>query len=100
MLQHFIFEVMSMIKYKGRFYVSRVVDLMKTAKVNAYIMYIYSCPMKTHHSSDARICGLSKAVQNFVIYNCYLGQMQCFRTKISIPVTPLTHDVTSASKLR
>ena len=61
---------------------------------------IYSCPMKTHHSSDAHICSLSKAVQNCVIYNYYLGQMQCFRTKISIPVTPLTHDVTSASKLR
>ena len=41
-----------------------------------------------------------KTVQNCVIYNCYLGQMRCFRTKISIPVTPLTHDVTSASKLR
>ena len=27
--------------YEGRFYVRRVVDLMKTAKVNAYIMYIY-----------------------------------------------------------
>ena len=27
--------------YKGRFYVSRVVYLMKTAKVNAYIMYIF-----------------------------------------------------------
>ena len=56
--------------------------------------------MKTHHSSDAHICGLSKAVQNCVIYNYYLGQMRCFCTKISIPVTPLTHDVTSASKLR
>ena len=52
--------------------------------------------MKTHHSSDSHICGLSKAVQNCVIYNYYLGQMRCFRTKISIPVTPLTHDVTSA----
>ena len=40
-----------------------------------------------------------KCVQNCIIYNYYLGQMQCFRTKISIPVTPLTHDVTSASKL-
>ena len=56
--------------------------------------------MKTHHSSDAHICGLSKAVQNCVIYNYHLGQKQCFRTKISIPVTPLTHDVTSASILR
>ena len=42
---------------------------------------IYSCPMKTHHSSDAHICGLSKAVQNCVIYKYYLGQMRCFRTK-------------------
>ena len=56
--------------------------------------------MKTHHSSDAHICGLSIAVQICVIYNYYLGQMQCFCTKNSIPVTPLTHDVTSASKLR
>ena len=48
--------------------------------------------MKTHHSSDAHICGLSKAVQNCVIYNYYLGQMRCFRTKISMPVTRLTHD--------
>ena len=56
--------------------------------------------MKTHHSSDAHICGLSKAVQICVIYDYYLGQMQCFRTKISILVTPLTHDVMSASKLR
>ena len=56
--------------------------------------------MKTHHSSDAHSCGLSKAVQNCVIYICHLGQIQCFRTKTSIPVTPLTHDVTSASKLR
>ena len=56
--------------------------------------------MKTHHSSDVYICGLSKAVQNCVIYNYYLGQMQCFRAKISIPVTMLTQDVTSASELR
>ena len=61
---------------------------------------IYSCPMKTHHFSDAHSRGLSKAVQNCVICIYYLGQMQCFRTKISIPVTPLTHDVTSAFKLR
>ena len=56
--------------------------------------------MKTHHFSDAHTCGISNAVQNFVIYIYYLGQMQCFRTKISIPVTPLTHAVTSVSKLR
>ena len=65
-----------------------------------FCLSIYSCPMKTHHSSGAHICGLSKAVQNCIIYNYYLEQMQCFRTKNSIPVTPLTHDVTSASKLR
>ena len=52
------------------------------------LVQLYSCPMKTHHSSDEHICGLSKAVQNCVIYNYYLGQMRCFRTKISIPVTP------------
>ena len=62
--------------------------------------FIYSCPMKTHHSPDAHICGLSIAVQNCVSYNYYIGQMRCFRTKISIPVAPLTHDVTSFSKLR
>ena len=55
--------------------------------------------MKTHHPSDANICGLSKALRNCVIYDYYLGQRQCFRTKISTPVTPLTHDVTSASKM-
>ena len=65
-----------------------------------FITQVYSCPMKTHHSSDAHICGLLKAVQNFVIHNYYLGQMRCLRTKNSVPVTPLTHDVTSASKLR
>ena len=45
-------------------------------------------------------CGLSKAVYNSVIYIYYLVQMQCLEQKISFPVTPLTHDVTSASKLR
>ena len=61
---------------------------------------VCSCPMKTHHSSNAHICGLSKAVQNCIIYDYYLRQMRCVRTKISILLTPLTHDVTSASKLR
>ena len=28
-------------KYEGRFYVRREVDLMKTEKVNAYIMHIF-----------------------------------------------------------
>ena len=56
--------------------------------------------MKTHHSSDAHSCGLSKAVQNYVIYIYYLGKMQCFLTKISILVCPFTHDVKSAPKLR
>ena len=37
--------------------------------------------MKMHHSSDAHICGQSIAVQKCVIYDYYLGQMQCFRTK-------------------
>ena len=32
---------------------------------------IYSCPMKTHHSLDAHSCGLSKAVQNCVVYYYY-----------------------------
>ena len=27
--------------YEGRFYVRREIDLMKTAKVNAYIMHIF-----------------------------------------------------------
>ena len=48
--------------------------------------------MKTHHSSDVHSCGILNAVQNCVAYIYYLGQMQCFRTKISIPLTPLTHD--------
>ena len=61
---------------------------------------IYSCPMKTHPSTGAHSRGLSKAVQNCVIYNCFLGQTQCFRSKFSIAVAQLTHDVTSASKLR
>ena len=64
------------------------------------VCFGYRCPMKTHHSTDAHSCGLSKAVPNCVIYNYYLGQMQYFRTKISITVTLLTHQVTSASKLR
>ena len=29
------------LSYEGRFYVRREVDLMKTAKVNAYIMHIF-----------------------------------------------------------
>ena len=37
--------------------------------------------MKTHHSADAFSRGLSKAVQNCVIYIYNLVQMQCFRTK-------------------
>ena len=37
--------------------------------------------MKAHQSSDAYSCGLSKAVQNSIIYIYYLGQMQCFRKK-------------------
>ena len=55
--------------------------------------------MKTNHSTYVHSCDLSKAVQNCA-YIYYLGQMQCFRTQISIPVNPLTHDVTPASKLR
>ena len=49
-------------------------------------MVLYLCLMKTHHSSDALSCGLSKAVQNYSIYILYLGQMQCFRTKCLIPL--------------
>ena len=56
--------------------------------------------MKTHHSADALSCGLSKAVHNGVVCIYYLGKMQCFHIKCSIPVTPLTHDVKSESKLR
>ena len=57
--------------------------------------------MKTHHFSDAHSCGLSKAVQIVVfIFIFKTNLMQCFPPKISIPVTPLTHDVKSASKLR
>ena len=56
--------------------------------------------MTSHHSSNAHSCGFSQAVQNCFTYNCYLGQMQYFCTKILIPVIPLTHDVTSAFKIR
>ena len=55
--------------------------------------------MQTHHSSDAHSCSLSKAVEYCVIYIYYLGQMQCFHTKINSSA-PLTHGITSASKLR
>ena len=72
----------------------------RTKMIVSHFSLIYWCPMKSHHSSDVHICVLSKAVQNCVTYNYYLGQMRRFRTKIIIPVTPLTHDVTSASKLR
>ena len=74
--------------------------ILSTDAVGLNKTQLYSCPMKTHHSSDAHICGLLKGVQNCIIHYYHLGQMQCFRTKISIPVTPLTHDVTLASKLR
>ena len=37
-------------------------------KLHIQRLQLYSCPMKTHHSSDAHICGLLKAVQNCVIY--------------------------------
>ena len=37
--------------------------------------------MKTHHSSDAHICGLLKGVQNCIIYNYYLGQNAMFSHK-------------------
>ena len=67
---------------------------------NTLTHYTHLCPMKTHYSLDVHSCGQSKAVQNCVIYIYYLGQMQCFCTKISILVTPLTRDVTSAYKLR
>ena len=50
-----------------------------------FISYcIYICPMKTHHSLDVLSCGLLKVVQKCVMNVYYLGQMQCFRTKISM----------------
>ena len=61
---------------------------------------IFSCLMKTHPSSDVHSRGQSKAVENFVIYIYYLGQMQCFCTKNSILVTQFTHDVMSTYRLR
>ena len=39
--------------------------------------------MKTHHSSDAHSCGLSKVVQNRVIYIYHLGQMQWLLRKFN-----------------
>ena len=62
--------------------------------------HLCSCPMKMHHSSDVHSCCLSKALLTCVIDIYYIGQMQCFRTKISIPLTLLTHDVTPGPKLR
>ena len=53
--------------------------------------------MKTHHSSGALSCGMGK---NTLFISIILKKMQCFRTKISIQVTPLARGVTSASKLR
>ena len=40
---HIVFpsNSMAVIDYEVRFYVRREVDLMKTAKVNAYIMHIF-----------------------------------------------------------
>ena len=51
--------------------------------------------MKAHHSSDAHSSGLLKAVQNklFILNAMFLH-------KNLNPVTPLTHDVTSAFKYR
>ena len=40
--------------------------------------------MIVHHSSDAQNCGLSKAVQNCIIYIYYFGQMQCVSHKKSV----------------
>ena len=54
--------------------------------------------MKTHHFLDAHKCGISKAVLNCAII--YITMNEMFSHKKSIPATPLTHDVTSASKLR
>ena len=38
MIMNVVFNIHT---YEGRFYVRRVVDLMKTTEVNAYIMYIF-----------------------------------------------------------
>ena len=82
--------------FKDSFYFSSMGYFFRQSKTSCTILM----SNETHHSSNTHICGLSKAVQNCVIYNYYLGQMRCNRTKIPILVTPLTHDVTSASKLR
>ena len=52
--------------------------------------------MKTHHSPDEHICGLSKAVPNCVILYLLFRTIAMFSHKISIPITPLAHDVTLA----
>ena len=39
--------LLSLLSYEGRVYVRIVVDLMKTMKVNAYILYIYSNKKET-----------------------------------------------------
>ena len=38
---------------------------------NTSVIIIYSCPIKTHHSSYAHICGLLKGVQNCITYSYY-----------------------------
>ena len=46
---------------------------MLPAKPYHHLCEIYSCPMKMHHSSDALLCDLSKAVQLvlfiFILYD-------------------------------
>ena len=55
-----------------------------------FLTVLYSCPLKTHHPSDALSCDLSKVVHKCVMYIDYLGQMHCFRTKITSRATALT----------
>ena len=43
------------------------------------------------------VLAYQKLCKKCFIYICYLGHMQCFCAKISVPVTPLTHNITSAS---
>ena len=47
-----------------------------THKLTAsWAVYLYSCPIKTHHFSDALSCGLSKVVHKCVMFIDHLGQM-------------------------
>ena len=56
--------------------------IFSTTLFMAYFGNIYSCPMETHHSSDAHSCDLSKSVQNCAINIYYLGKSNVLKQNI------------------